>query len=481
MRKLQYGNKKAFTLYGIIIITIIVIFIIAIVKVATIDKQVYSVDENTFLMDENYMTINLEDDGTISKKWDNKFYLTSNDQKYTLGEYTFTYNENENKINIYGTSYQVLNNGSIEKNKKSFEVMNTNTTTFYKLSDRRYLIVGKNIYNDSNTFQTNNFLFVVIAKSGNALLINDKMNAKTLEPLIINSGEFKFDVANEILTINSTNINLKKINGSTNKYVASVEEENNDNEQNEENTNNNTESNQNNNNTINNDNNSNTINNSIITDNNTSSSNNNGYNFVAVKSASIKGLTSTSNTITVNYLVNDIKNEYASVFLILKQKSTDEGEKILLNKDDTSYRITNLIPNSEYEVSMGYSIITKSGEDKTTTEEISDSIRIRTKKVNNNLSITKISTNKIYFNLKIDNTYQIEYGIINLYAKDIDDVDYELIGSVEVNINQAVSTDGFSSSINSQDRYEYILKLENGVYNGQPTELNLQTRFINYS
>lgn len=488
MRKLQYGNKKTFTLYGLIIIIIIVIFIIAIVKVATIDKQKYNVSKNAFLMDENYMTINLDEDGTISKKWDNKYYLVSNNKKYTLGNYTFTYDGNQNKINIYGTSYQILNNGSVNKNSKQFEIMNTNTTTFYKISDRRYLIVGKNINNDNNTFQTNNFLFVVIDKSGNALLINDKMNAKTLEPLIINSGDFSFDVANEILNINSTSINLKKINGSTNKYVANKDDNDKENEKRQEdNTNNNTPNDNqgnipNNNSIINNDNNSNIINNDITTNNNNSSnSGGGGYNFVAVKSATIKGLTSTCNSITVNYLINDIKNEYASVFLILKRKSTEEGEKILLNKSDTTYKITNLIPNTEYEVSMGYSIITKTADEKTTTKEISDGIRIRTKKIDNSLTITKVASNKIHFNLKIDNTYQIEYGIINLYAKDISDVDYELVGSIEVNTSQALSNDGFSSSINYSNMYEYMLKLENAVYNGQPTELNLQTRFINYS
>ena len=427
------------------------------------------------------MTINLEDNGTISKKWDNKFYLTVGKDKYTLGDYTFTYDTVEGNINIYGTSYQVMNNGNVIKNAKQFEILNTNTTTFYKLADRRYLLVGRDITSDNNTFSTNNFLFVVIDKSGNALLINDKMNAKTLEPLILNSGNFKFDVANELLTINNTSIDLKKINGSTNKYVAQVEKDNTNNDDEDKDTTDNTNNNTlpDNNNVINN-NNSNITNNDINS-NVTNNNNSPGYNFVAVKSASIKGLSTTCNSITVNYLVNDIKNEYASVFLILKKSANDEGEKILLNKDEITYKITNLIPNTEYEISMGYTIVTKVGDERTTTENIGDGIKVRTNKVNNSLAITNITGYKIYFNLKIDSAYQIEYGIINLYAKDIYQVDYELVGSIKVNTNQAITSEGFSGSINYSNRYEYILKLENAVYNGEDTNLNLQTRFINYS
>lgn len=42
--------------------------------------------------------------------------------------------------------------------------------------------------------------------------------------MIISTDDFKFDVANEILTYNDENINLKKIIGSTNEYVKREEE-----------------------------------------------------------------------------------------------------------------------------------------------------------------------------------------------------------------------------------------------------------------
>ncbi len=65
---------------------------------------------------------------------------------------------------------------------------------------------------------------VIIDKLGNALLLNNEINAKTINEMIISTDEFSFDVANESLVYDNENIDLKKIIGSTNEHVKQEKE-----------------------------------------------------------------------------------------------------------------------------------------------------------------------------------------------------------------------------------------------------------------
>lgn len=89
----------------------------------------------------------------------------------------------------------------------------------YKIEDRKYLIVSEKISNENETINAENYLIVILDKSGNTQLINDKMDIKTINALVLKTDIFTFDVANERLIYEETKIDLKKIIGSTNEYV----------------------------------------------------------------------------------------------------------------------------------------------------------------------------------------------------------------------------------------------------------------------
>ena len=98
-------------------------------------------------------------------------------------------------------------------------IKNSLLTKFYKLADRKYLIIDKEIKSADNLLSTTDFLLVELDKAGNATLTNHKVNLKTFSETQIITSNYTFDIATEILTYGSDKIDLKKIIGSSNNYT----------------------------------------------------------------------------------------------------------------------------------------------------------------------------------------------------------------------------------------------------------------------
>lgn len=69
---------------------------------------------------------------------------------------------------------------SVKKNET--KVKSSVISKFYKLEDRKYLIVDRTIEAVNSSLVTSNYLIVNLDKSGNATLINDKVSLKTITP-----------------------------------------------------------------------------------------------------------------------------------------------------------------------------------------------------------------------------------------------------------------------------------------------------------
>ena len=227
MRKLSSGNKMNFIMFAFIVLVIMVIMLGVLTKGLKNVQEKYQVSKNVCIYDDKYNYINLESDAEISKKWTNNYYLKETDTKkeYKLGNYSVVYNKSKKSLDLFGTFYQVIKGGNVEKIAEHNAINNIQESKFYKIADRKYLIISKVIKNNSETLSTFNYLMVILDKSGNALLLNDDMNVKTINQMIINTDNFKFDVANEKLYFNEEEINLKKIIGSSNEYVEVAKKE----------------------------------------------------------------------------------------------------------------------------------------------------------------------------------------------------------------------------------------------------------------
>ena len=200
MRKLNLKNKIFIFIFSIIVLGIVLILIQA-VKLSS-NKQsglssVFSVTSNSAIYGENTDILNTNLGGEIKKSWNNNYYFTStNDEIVELGLRSVVYEKAIEKVYVFGDCYSILESGDVIKNKDSLEIDNTNASSFYKLKDRQYLIISNEIYTEDKTIYTNKYLIVTLDKQGNASLLNDVINIKTINPLKLTFDKFVFDIAN---------------------------------------------------------------------------------------------------------------------------------------------------------------------------------------------------------------------------------------------------------------------------------------------
>jgi hypothetical protein len=229
MRKL---NKKAiisFNIFGLLVLLNIGMFALAVVKVAAASGVTYAVAADSVIFDKNNIPITTTANGEISKKWDGNFHLKLEKQgDFNLGKSTAAYETMSSKLKIYGDGYQVFYDGSVNRISKETQITDLSKTAFYKLADRKYLITGPLIKSNDGLMNAKKFLFVIVDKAGNAQLLNNTLNMKTAQPMVLLCGDIKFDIANEKLLVVQKTIDLTKIYGTTNKYSPAAKEEKNE-------------------------------------------------------------------------------------------------------------------------------------------------------------------------------------------------------------------------------------------------------------
>ena len=333
-------------------------------------------------------------------------------------------------------------------------------------------MTGQSIKSDVKGIKTKNYLIVDIDKSGNALLLNNELNIKVLSTLKLETGLYTFDVANERLIVGKEVIDLKKINGSTNKYQEpeKVEEKE---EETKKDANNNNNNNDNNNTNISQGNNGggNVTNNTVNNTTNVTKS----PELNIVKNAALTSVVPYASYIDVSYSIIDPLNEYTTVYLLIEKNGIENSQtKVIISKNNNQYRIRDLTPNTEYKISLCYSQPSKNNVD-VLEDEVANSIITKTKKTNTRIVINKIRGNDIYYTVYFDTTYAFDSAEIVLYSDDVNK------NSQIINTTMAVTSKGYSGVIGSEDPfgYEIKLKLENCIYQGEFVNTNIQTKFIN--
>lgn len=490
MRSLAAGNKKRFAIFAIIIIIIIILLITCLRLALNHEVEEYRIESNVTLYDSEYEPLQPEEAGTITKKWDGNYYLTldNTNETYKLNPEVVSYNGNNSQVTLYGDVFKVLLDGQVEKYSKDTTIRNTSEDAFYKIADRQYLMISNSIKNESGSISTSKYLYIIIDKSGNTLLLNNEIYARTINPIVLSTSSYRFDIANEKLIVGNEEINLKDIIGSTNEYVEKEEEKDMDwqnlipeyNGGTSENGSDNSGNGQNADGSV--------INNQggaqsgtnagtsgnagnggdTIINNSNSSTNQTPLS----KSVSLRGAIATSSYIDIEYAVQDPQNRYQTVYAFVEAVGYENT--IALDKNATTYRLTDLEPNTEYKITLGYKEIT---EDNEVVDNIEDVLSVRTTKINASIDITRVGTGskKVYFNLKLDQNYAFDYAKIALYVDGVKESD------MEVNLTEAVKTDGWSNVL-SYENYgsEITLQLEGTSHDGSVIETNIQAKYRNY-
>ena len=489
MRALAAGNKKRFALFAIIIITIIILLITSLRLALKHETEQYKIESNITLYDSDYVPIKTEEEATINKKWDGNYYLTLNNSKstYKLNKKVVSFNEAKSKVTLYGEVFKVLFDGQVEKYVKDTEIKNNSGDQFYKIADRQYLLISDSIRNESGSISTSKYLYVIIDKSGNTLILNNQIYAKTINPIVLTTSSYKFDIANEKLIVGSNEIDLKKIIGSSNEYKEKEPEEdtNEDKEdskdkvEHEQNNNNNENQNSNiqngegtavgNQNTQNNQNNNSNSGSNVqgggITNSNTNKT-------PLSKGVSLRGAIATSSYIDIEYAVQDPEHKYQTVYAFVEAVGYEN--MIALDKNATTYRLTDLEPNTEYKITLGYKQITADNEIE---DQIEDVLSVRTTRINAKLDITKVlaGKQKVYFNLKLDQNYAFDYAKVALYVDGMKESD------LVVNLTEAVKQNGWSNVLTFENYgSEIVLQVEGTSHDGTPVSTNIQAKYRNY-
>lgn len=490
MRSLAAGNKKRFAIFAIIIIIIIILLITCLRLALNHEVEEYRIESNVTLYDSEYEPLQPEEAGTITKKWDGNYYLTldNTNETYKLNPEVVSYNGNNSQVTLYGDVFKVLLDGQVEKYSKDTTIRNTSEDAFYKIADRQYLMISNSIKNESGSISTSKYLYIIIDKSGNTLLLNNEIYARTINPIVLSTSSYRFDIANEKLIVGNEEINLKDIIGSTNEYVEKEEEKDMDwqnlipeyNGETSENGSDNSGNGQNADGSV--------INNQggaqsgtnagtsgnagnggdTIINNSNSSTNQTPLS----KSVSLRGAIATSSYIDIEYAVSDPENRYQTVYAFVEAVGYENT--IALDKNTTTYRLTDLEPNTEYKITLGYKEIT---EDNEIVDNIEDVLSVRTTKINASIDITRVGTGskKVYFNLKLDQNYAFDYAKIALYVDGVKESD------MDVNITQAVKTDGWSNVL-TYENYgsEITVQLEGTSHDGSVVNTNIQAKYRNY-
>lgn len=534
LRNLAKGNKLTFTVFAFIVILIIGILIWAVRIGIKNENEKYQVPNTSYLYDNDYNYIDLENAAQVFKKWTGSYYLKENVTKkeYKLGKYAVLYDSAKSSLELFGTFYQVLKGGEIVKYTEHNKLNKSFDSQFYKIDDRKYLIVAKDIKNNTGSLSTKNYLIVIMDKLGNALLLNNEINAKTIKQMVISTPDFDFDVGNEILIYGEENINLKKIIGSTNQYtpapkIEEVEEEKQEENEDEEEvtlaesggtqttiTSTNDSTNINNNSTTIVTNSGDLQNEDSVSDegkNEKENSNNNAeevddswvaplndwMNNVAsgfqsiyngnngkkddselIRSVTLNKLASGTTYVDIDYTIIDPENKYNVVYATIQNNSM--AKTISLDKNNTTYRVNDLLPDTNYIVELGYKEIKS---DSSVEENVEDTMSIRTKNISESLVITKVSTSKIYYTLKLDSSYVCDPGCeLVVYLNE--ETEYLRIPLSADNITTAAGS-GLSGSFNKPSSYNSVdsslkIVLENVKKDGKDLEKNLTYKIINY-
>ena len=163
------------------------------------EEEQYHVSSGSYFYNNENQLIHLSNSsGEITKHWTGTYYLIDDaETKYNLGNTSVIYDPTDYKIYLFGDNYQVYQDTTIEKHSKMTEIVRNVGASFYKLEDRKYLVVAPVITDENGTETFDSFLLVELDKNGNATLLNHEVQKRTLHAMTIVTNEYKFDIANE--------------------------------------------------------------------------------------------------------------------------------------------------------------------------------------------------------------------------------------------------------------------------------------------
>ena len=456
MRKINKSNKKAFGAFGVVVLILLIGFGAVMVYAVINAADSYASEKGLIIYDKNCELINTDADGKISKSWNKEYYIdVKHSGSYELGEHSVAMVPGSREVRIYGSGYQVKTDGSVVSIDGETKVPNKGIEAkLFKLADRRYLLTGGDIVSVEQGLQTRTYLDIYIDKSGNAQLVNDEVNLKTVNPMKLVCGDITFDIGNEKMIVGEKEIDLKAIGGSTNKYKDKTDTKKNSS--------------------------SSTTNNQSSTSGSTGGGTSGGGTSSGTtanldKSITLRGTQPNVNSIKVNYSITDIENNYISCYLLVSEPD-NEGEeptRIELNKADTTIDVRGLKPDTLYQISLCYDNYVKSGKGTVLKQNIQNVVQVRTATVPAEISVERLTDKYLTVKVEMEDEYVLDSADLV-----VTDESRDPITVASININKAISG-GWTKKIYvgsvSENTNSYIMSIENAKYAGEA--INIKSKY----
>lgn len=463
LRKLNKNNKIFITILAASVLLIfsgIILFIVYKVKELNIR---YDVTEKSSVYNTSNELVYIENNTYAKKNLLGNYYVVVDEDKVSVGSNPVIYNEETKDILLLGTFFEIMANGEINKLKGETIITSSDINRIYKIDDRKYLIIGNKITTKDGALNTTGYLLVNIDKKGNAYVYNQEGSHKTFSELVIATSDYEFNVNTESLIRDGETIDLSKINGSTNEYVAPEVPDN-------------------------------------TTDNTTGeggsgsgegegdgegsgSGSGNGTgeggglgeniypegNHVVItgtvleqkyisRKTSIIGLETTTSEIKINYIVYDPFSEFKSLYVVV----TNNGQSVgtyEMNLGLTNHTLSGLRASENYELNFYYSFVDNTG---TTQNVLFDTLKTSTKSINASITLEKISPNSVRYIVKVEGGYVLDSANVALY------IDGVLVNNAAIDTVQAASKTGYTGEINYDANGNFaILRLTDCVYQGE--------------
>lgn len=467
-REYNLKNKINFVVIGVLSILIIIIFSLFIIKFVSIKKVEYSLNKGTVLFDADYNKLNIDKSVIMKLKWNGNYYISSEDNDTILGRRVVAYNELTKNLDLYGKYYEILSNGEVNIDKDITNINTQSESKFYKLEDRKYLLVDRSIRSSDGALDTSNYLIVELDKQGNALLLNNEVHYKTLSEAIINTSSYSFDVANEILSFGEDKIDLKQIIGSSNQYKPSDSTDGTDG-------------------------NGGTGGNggsgngsgSGIGGNGTGGNGgtatgdngviNNGETgddvVIKKKKTSVLSVSPSIDSISVDYFVYDPNDEYKSVYVIVSDGVN--SNTVYLSKSNTNIILNGLKMGTKYNLKFMFSYLDSEG--KMLSDSFSE-IDVSTVYPSYQISLVKVSkvSNELSYRIILDSRYTIDKANVSLI---IDDV---VVDSKSVSVSENAKSVVDSFVLPNIDKGSIVvIRLNSVSSNGAVINSNSYYQYIN--
>ena len=178
-------NKTQYIIISVTTLLIIAMFIIVVIHYNKYDSNTYKVAEGSRTYDTENNLIDVKKNAVLKMEHDGNYRLSIIDDMlrvtYNLGSNVIINNETSSDLYLYGVFYQVLTNGTVNKINKQNVVSKIEGAQFFKISDRKYLVVDKAINSSDGSIKTRDYLIIELDKNGNSKLYNNYINVKTIK------------------------------------------------------------------------------------------------------------------------------------------------------------------------------------------------------------------------------------------------------------------------------------------------------------